>query len=274
MKKTIQYTNDLSNFDINKIPLEQQICLMKANDIVKEKAMMKLKEIKSKSEDSGSKSRQYLDGLLKIPFSVYKREPILNIMEKVRNQFKDIHGKYNIITTFPEIPCKESYTSIEILKYVHQIKQKNKSSNNIEKIKQEKFFMNVPNYITREEILYLLKKHTILDHKKYSIFSLLRYNITLNPEDVPKYLNRSNEFKENQSFLTNIKNIDTIFFEKTISIFQDLNDLFFVLYEKQGKTLDTPISKNHKNISNIQNTKKIYINRLNTRSKKSTRKNI
>ena len=27
MKQTIQYTNNLSNFDNNKIPLEQQICL-------------------------------------------------------------------------------------------------------------------------------------------------------------------------------------------------------------------------------------------------------
>ena len=42
---------------------------------------MKLKEIKAKSEDSGTKARQYLDGLLKIPFSIYKREPILFLMD-------------------------------------------------------------------------------------------------------------------------------------------------------------------------------------------------
>ena len=35
MRKTIQYTNELSNFDINKIPLEQQICLLKVSDSVK-----------------------------------------------------------------------------------------------------------------------------------------------------------------------------------------------------------------------------------------------
>jgi len=138
MKKTIQYTNDLSNFDINKIPLEQQICLLKTSDTVKEKAMMKLKEVKAKSEDSGTKSRQYLDGLLKIPFSVYKREPILNIMDKNRSQFKDIYIKYNISKTFPEIPCKESYTSMEILKYIKEIKdikENQDPSKNIEKIK-------------------------------------------------------------------------------------------------------------------------------------------
>ena len=41
---------------------------MKANDSIKEKAMIKLKEVKSKSEDSGSKARQYLEGLLTYSF--------------------------------------------------------------------------------------------------------------------------------------------------------------------------------------------------------------
>jgi hypothetical protein len=68
MKSTINYTNNLSNIDHNKIPLEQQICLMKVSETVKEKAMTKLKEVKSKSDDSGSKARQYLEGLLNIPF--------------------------------------------------------------------------------------------------------------------------------------------------------------------------------------------------------------
>ena len=56
MKNTIKYTKTLSSFDQSKIPIEQQICLLKASDVVKEKAMIKLKEVKAKSEDSGSKS--------------------------------------------------------------------------------------------------------------------------------------------------------------------------------------------------------------------------
>jgi ATP-dependent Lon protease len=124
MKKTIQYTNELSNFDINKIPLEQQICLLKANDTVKEKAMIKLKEVKSKTEDSGSKARQYLDGLLKIPFNIYKKEPILNLMDIIKGQFKDIHKKYDIAKIIQEIQLKDKYTSIEVLKYMNLIKNK------------------------------------------------------------------------------------------------------------------------------------------------------
>ena len=118
MKKTIQYTNELSNFDVNKIPLEQQICLMNADDSVKEKAMLKLKEVKAKSEDSGTKARQYLDGLLKIPFGVYKQEPILTLMGTIRSKFIEIYNKYDIEHKLPEIPVKENYTLIEILKYL------------------------------------------------------------------------------------------------------------------------------------------------------------
>jgi ATP-dependent Lon protease len=141
MKKTIQYTNELSNFDINKIPIEQQICLLKASDSVKEKAMMKLKEVKAKSEDSGSKARQYLDGLLKIPFSVYKREPILNVMSSIRSQFKDIHKKYSIEKIFPEILNKEKYTSMEVLKYIKKIQGDTCSNNVSEKIEKIKKYL-------------------------------------------------------------------------------------------------------------------------------------
>jgi len=141
MKKTIQYTNELSNFDINKIPLEQQICLLKASDSVKEKAMMKLKEVKAKSEDSGSKARQYLDGLLKIPFGVYKREPILNIMELVRNSFKELHKKYNIDKVFPEIKQKEKYTSVEVVKYLRKIQGNSILTNKNDKLEKIKEYL-------------------------------------------------------------------------------------------------------------------------------------
>lgn len=120
MKNTIQYTNDLSNFDIQKIPLEQQICLLKVGDSVKEKAMQKLKEIKAKSEDSGSKARQYLDGLLKIPFNVYRREPILNAMTDIKIKFSNDIIKH-LKQTNTEI--KDNYTSLEILTMLTKIKQ-------------------------------------------------------------------------------------------------------------------------------------------------------
>ena len=91
MKDTIKYTNDLANFSSSKIPLEQQICLLKASDSVKEKAMIKLREVKSKSDDTGSKARQYLEGLLKIPFGIIREEHMLTVSKKHAGFRKRVH---------------------------------------------------------------------------------------------------------------------------------------------------------------------------------------
>lgn len=90
MKHTVEYTNKISNIDNIAIPFEQQICLMNTDKYVKDKAMVKLKEIKSKSEDSGGKARQYLEGLLKIPFGTYKREPVLCHVNKMKEYYKEL----------------------------------------------------------------------------------------------------------------------------------------------------------------------------------------
>lgn len=125
MKQTIQYTNTLCNYDSDKIPLEQQICLLKASNSVKEKAILKLKEIKAKSEDTGSKARQYLDGLLKIPFSIVREEPCLNIVEKNQQLFQNIiqklHQNKDLLSE-TKIPIKQRYTNHEILRYIDYIK--------------------------------------------------------------------------------------------------------------------------------------------------------
>lgn len=118
MKQTINYTNNLSSFDNAKIPLEQQICLMKADESVKEKAMLKLKEVKAKSEDSGSKARQYLEGLLRVPFGIYKNEPILNVISDSTEEFKLIVDKTKEancpVSCFP---LQDKYNGLEVRKY-------------------------------------------------------------------------------------------------------------------------------------------------------------
>ena len=68
--------------------------------------MIKLKEVKAKSEDTGSKARQYLDGLLKIPFGIYKEEKILCIMKNVNNQFKILLEKIKENDSNINIPIK------------------------------------------------------------------------------------------------------------------------------------------------------------------------
>ena len=87
----------IANFNEEIIPYEKRIHLMKASNYVKSKAMDKLKEINnSKNGESNAKAQQYLDGLLKVPFGIYKKEI-------VRIKLNELQFKYdkliaNIIT--------------------------------------------------------------------------------------------------------------------------------------------------------------------------------
>ena len=222
MKKTIQYTNDLSNFDINKIPLEQQICLLKANEVVKEKAMIKLKEIKSKSEDSGSKARQYLDGLLKIPFNVYKKEPIMYLMDQIKQEFSIITQHGNVLHEC-KIPVKETYTSIEIKKYTLQLKEKLMNVvENYEKIKMKlntmdktslinfiikvNKFINVNN-LSIEKIKYINKKKEELKEMIQEFFEIC---INSHSQIINEFI-LSEILETNNTILKKIKDIESLF---------------------------------------------------------------
>jgi ATP-dependent Lon protease len=144
MKQTIKYTNNLTNMDNAKIPLEQQICLMKASDSVKEKAMLKLKEVKAKSEDSGSKARQYLEGLLKIPFGVYRDEPILGVMNHSITKFNEL-VKSICDSGFPLscFPIKNNYNSLEMRKYCDTLE--NNYMNEANEVFSKKIINNIVN---------------------------------------------------------------------------------------------------------------------------------
>jgi len=233
MKNTINYTNDLANFDMNKISLEQQICLLKTTDNVKEKAMLKLKEIKAKSEDSGSKARQYLDGLLKIPFSIYKKEPILYLMNTVRNKFKDFYKKYEIEQMFPQILKKDHYTNLEIIKYIKIIRE---TCNNIS--------------IDLEKLI----KHACSGDKTNIVKNIIIINDVLkryNMEDIKINCNVKNkqELKSNVTNFFNLCNTD-------LTKYVLLNEVYSLFFSNKN------IKNNDKNVNLICNLTEIE-NKLN-----------
>ena len=105
-------------------------------------------------------------------------------------------------------------------------------NNELEKINSESFLLSNINYVSREEMLYILKKSSIENDRKYSLLSILQYNITLDTEDVKKFVIYSNE---PTNYLKVINNIDAISFQKSINMFQDLNELIFIYYEKSNE---------------------------------------
>tara|TARA_B110000305_G_C19460493_1_gene653995 strand:- start:687 stop:3821 length:3135 start_codon:yes stop_codon:yes gene_type:complete len=130
MKNTIEYTSKLLDIDLeSKLPLEQRICLLKTSDSVKEKAMLKVKELRAKNEDTGSKARHYIEGLLKIPFGIYIKEYVLNILDNISNKIlnssdevkKDIcigknFNKFQLINACRQIKPEEEFNIKKINK--------------------------------------------------------------------------------------------------------------------------------------------------------------
>ena len=94
MKNTIQYTqNMISKYENKRISLEQQVYLLKVPEPVKEKVMTKLKEIRGKSDETGAKAKQYIEGFLKIPFGIYREEPILKKRQEINILFSNVKTK-------------------------------------------------------------------------------------------------------------------------------------------------------------------------------------
>jgi ATP-dependent Lon protease len=265
LQKTVEYSNDLLNFDSSRIPLEQQICLMKANVNVKEKAMQKLKELKSRSEDSGSKARQYLEGLLKIPFNIYREEDILKIKNEISNLLNNLKTPLKKDTTNDII----NNTNISML--LNEISSMdNNSNNNIKNINIIKKIKN-KNSIIITELLTLIVNYVEKNKKKINVMLVksiknlqveygVYYDIKLTKENMLYFIksitlnslqeDKNNEFKNNED-----KNLQ--YLQELILLFkQSLNCDYFNYLINVEKNINEIVRKNETIVN--------YINTFNT----------
>ncbi len=77
----------IQSLSVSDIPYESRIMMMNAPENVKAKAMEKIKEVGG-SKESSIKAQQWLDGLLKIPFGTYKKEPIIEFFHSFQNKIE------------------------------------------------------------------------------------------------------------------------------------------------------------------------------------------
>ena len=206
MKQTIAYTNKLNNGDVqNSLPYEQRICLMKTKDYVKEKAINKLKELKAKSEDSGSKARQYLDGLLRIPFGIYRQEPILELMKTNNDIFLSyVNNNKNVV----DIEVKNKYNSMEVIRYtnsrvktlelLHNVECFEKINMVVDNIKKKDDFIVFGNLINEKCEKYGLDKLTL---NKYSNKNELKHVVSTYVLDNNKVYGFIKDVVDNQKIL-------------------------------------------------------------------------
>ena len=149
---------------------------------------------------------------------------------------------------------------LEDLRYVNLTILYINSSNEITKMKEERFFMKTPNVISREEILGILKRNNNQNKKTFHMMTILKYNIDLEPLEVRKFLLEKEKEKENRKieasqYLSVIKNVDEIHWNRSISMFHNINTLYIIFYEN----VDSNNIQKDNNTNTKNKTKRVYM---------------
>ena len=132
----------------------------------------------------------------------------------------------------------------------------------IEKIKEEKILLKIPGLLQKEELLSIIKHNSFFNQIKYSLLSILKFNINLEPIHLKTFLRNKNKNIGNP-FLHSIQNLDNIKFEKSITMFHDINELLIIFHRKINKSVQIN--------SNINNQTKKNLISLNTKKKTKKR---
>jgi hypothetical protein len=125
------------------------------------------------------------------------------------------------------------------------------------KMNQEQIILQSPNLLSKEEITNLSSRNNILDNKKYRLFSILQFNIDVEPKDLHNFLQENDDEKSKETkekkcdFLHMFEKIQDIRFNKSIGIFHDLNEIILFFEEPEIKA-----TKKHKY------TKRFLLNKL------------
>ena len=114
-------------------------------------------------------------------------------------------------------------------------------NNSIINIKKFKYTFNNPSYLSRNEFIKLLSKYRIFKSEVFSLYAILKFNYFFSHKDIIS--------NNNNDFLTVVDSIEDIFFQNTIPIFDNINELFIILKPKTqsiGNTKKIKIVKNKK----------------------------
>ena len=103
-------------------------------------------------------------------------------------------------------------------------------SNEIEKVASKQILLQTPNFLSKKETIQILTTYSIDNNIRYNLLDILKCNITLDCDDIPHFLKNTNI--EPSQILQTIKDMDDMKFEKTITMFQDLNDIIFIFNER------------------------------------------
>lgn len=138
---------------------------------------------------------------------------------------------------------KEAVTSIKIyFLYVNKNQE-------LFHIKKQKIDLH-NSKLEKESLIELLKNHREYQNKTYIPLSILKHNITLEPQHIQEFINNPSGFEYTEAETS----IDTIDWLDSIAFLQEVNSLYIIFREKWQ--------------SKKQGTKKIYIKSKGTKTRK------
>jgi endopeptidase La len=265
MNQISRYNNEINNFVEEDVSFKKRILLMKAHENIKRKAMEKYKEINSKgANDNSSKPQQYLEGLLKIPFEIYRKEYILNFLSNFQPKIQhfifilaeylnniDTKNKYieqidDFITNFQytSYPYK-SHDINKVIKSMYQVFINWKESYlNIEDTTNddiEKWLTNILYSMTIVDIKHMIKN---INHKfklslsitgnKKKLVNIIINGHSVNIKSISKFLQKetslsnltmSNEDFNNYDKILTLKNEWTDYRNQCVSYIDNVGEI-------------------------------------------------
>ena len=231
------------NFNIEEISYEKRIYLMNCDDCIKQKAIEKYKEVINKSNDNSSKSQQYLDSILKVPFNIYKKEKILCLKDQYEIKILNIVDQVNKYINnnninFSLLFIKKSYLYIDIVDIVNKLIEFNNLNNNlldtyikknknkdlsliIEDINKDQNIVKYKSKGNKKQLLDIFNEFFSNNNIEASIKSKYynSINIKLNPlnSKINNLINDWNKFKDTRKkYIENVDHIlnDAIYSQK------------------------------------------------------------
>ena len=112
----------------------------------------------------------------------------------------------------------------------------------IVKVKQEMMQLMSPNCVSKEELLYIIKRNRMHEDKYYDTLSIAKFNIDLCASDLKSFL-KSAKTQLGDIYLSASNEVDTIVFNKTIGALQHLNELLIIFYNVK------PVMKPNMNVT-------------------------
>ena len=194
----------IQNLTVNDVPYESRILALKAPEHIKAKAMEKIKEVNGSKENS-IKAQQWLDGFLKIPYGVYKKEPIIDFFKLYQEKIETYINIFTIkLSEFENDKLNERNNEIynlitQIVDEYHSITFKSENSYSI----FLDFVMNIKKSIKNK----LLINNGELNNESIN---------TSDSEDDIGY-NMDDDIKDDDNKNTNLSNEIALFYNNIIN---------------------------------------------------------